>query len=64
MRYLAPFVIHSSLSISQPADAAPHALAWRAAVEALVGETIDHDAAARAERLNDVLIPAAGVPGA
>jgi glutathione-regulated potassium-efflux system ancillary protein KefG len=64
MLYLAPFVIHSSLTISQPADAAPHALAWRAAVEALLADTVDRDAAARAERLNDVLIPAPGVPEA
>ena len=57
MRYLAPFVIHRSLVISGAAEAAPHALAWRAAVAALAADEVDLDAAAKAERLNDVIFP-------
>jgi glutathione-regulated potassium-efflux system ancillary protein KefG len=55
MRYLAPFVIHGSLVISTAADAAPHAQAWRTAVEALSEGTVDWEAAATAERLNEVI---------
>jgi glutathione-regulated potassium-efflux system ancillary protein KefG len=62
MLYLAPFVIHRSLTISSPAEAAPHALAWRAAVEALAGDALDREAAAQAESLNDILFPETGAP--
>jgi glutathione-regulated potassium-efflux system ancillary protein KefG len=55
MRYLAPFVVHRSLSIAGAADAAPHARAWRAAVAALAAGDVDLDLAAAAERLNDVI---------
>lgn len=55
MRYLAPFTVHRSLLIATAEDAEPHARAWHAAVTALVAGTLDRDAAARAERLNDVL---------
>lgn len=57
MRYLAPFVIHRSLAISAPEDAAPHAQAWRAAVEALAEGKLDLEAAERAENLNEILFP-------
>jgi glutathione-regulated potassium-efflux system ancillary protein KefG len=62
MRYLAPFVIHRSLVISSPEEAAPHALAWRTAVEALADHTLDWDAAAGAERLNDLLTAPGDAP--
>lgn len=47
MRYLAPFVLHGSLSVASAADAAPHARAWRAAVEALAAGAVDLEAAVR-----------------
>jgi glutathione-regulated potassium-efflux system ancillary protein KefG len=55
MRYLAPFVVHRSLLVSTAEDAAPHARAWHAAVTALADGTLDWEAAAGAERLNDVI---------
>jgi glutathione-regulated potassium-efflux system ancillary protein KefG len=57
MRYLAPFVVHRSLVITDSMDAAPYARAWRDAVEALATGAVDLEAAAAAERLNDVITP-------
>lgn len=57
MRYLAPLTVHRALSLKGPRDVEPHALRYRAAIEALVAGTLDLEAAARAERLNDLLPP-------
>jgi glutathione-regulated potassium-efflux system ancillary protein KefG len=55
MRYLAPFTLHRALSLAGPADVAPHARAYRDLLEAIADERLDVEAAARAERLNDLI---------
>ena len=55
MRYLAPFVVHRSLLIEGPEAARPHAKEYRRLIEALRDGTIDLDAAAATERINDVI---------
>jgi glutathione-regulated potassium-efflux system ancillary protein KefG len=58
MKYLAPFVIHGSLMISDYEDATPHALEYRSLIEALRDGTLDIAKAEAAERMNDVLADA------
>ena len=55
MRYLAPFVVHRSLAMAGPAEVEPHARQYRGLIEALRDGTLDLDAAARAERVNELL---------
>jgi glutathione-regulated potassium-efflux system ancillary protein KefG len=57
MRYLAPFVVHRSLTIGGHEDAAPHVSQWRWTIEALVNQDLDLAAASLAQRLNDLLPP-------
>lgn len=64
MRYLAPFVVHRSLVIRDSDDAAPHAALWRTALSALASGAIDLEAAATAERLNDLLVNVDGIGSA
>jgi glutathione-regulated potassium-efflux system ancillary protein KefG len=61
MDYYAPFVIHRSLVIADPEEAGPHALQYRALLEALRDGGLDPRAAASAERIND-LLPAFASP--
>lgn len=65
MEYLAPYVIHRSLVIADPEEAAPQALQYRALLEALRDGTLDLEAAKAAERINDLLpaLPEPAVPG-
>jgi len=55
MKFLAPFVVHGSLRLESDDDVRPHAALYRRALEAVRDETLDVDAAMRAERLQDVL---------
>jgi glutathione-regulated potassium-efflux system ancillary protein KefG len=61
MEYYAPFVVHRSLVVSDPEEAGPHALQYRALLEALRDGALDPRAAASAERIND-LLPAFASP--
>jgi putative NADPH-quinone reductase len=54
MKFLAPLVVHRSLSLSTDAEVSPHARIYQAALEALMAGTLDLAAAAKAERLNDL----------
>jgi glutathione-regulated potassium-efflux system ancillary protein KefG len=55
MRYLAPFVVHRSLSLGTVEDVEPYARAYRGLVESLVAGALDLEAAAGAERLNELI---------
>src|SRR5688572_24387537 len=55
MRYIAPFVIHSTLRLSTDEDVAPYAKAYCKLLQALREDRVDLEAAARAEILNDDL---------
>ena len=55
MRYLAPFVVHGSLAMHSVAEVMPYVRLYRTIVQALVSESLDVQAAALAERINDVL---------
>jgi glutathione-regulated potassium-efflux system ancillary protein KefG len=55
MDFYAPFVIHRSLVIADPEEAAPQAHHYRAVLEALRDGTLDPEAARTAERINDLL---------
>lgn len=61
MEYYAPFVVHRSLVISHPEEAAPMALQFRSLIESLRDGTLDAEAARSAERIND-LFPAFSTP--
>lgn len=60
MRYLAPFVIHRSLTILEDAQCRPFAEEYRRILAGLADGTLDLEAAAGAERINECL--AAGRP--
>lgn len=55
MRFLAPFVVHSTLRLSSDDDIAPHAHAYRKLLTALRERRLDLERAAAAEKLNDDL---------
>lgn len=55
MKFLAPFVVHGSLRLDTDEDVRPHGALYRRALEAVRDETLDVDAAMKAERLQDVL---------
>lgn len=55
MTFLAPFVVHGSLRLDTDEDVRPHGALYRRALEAVRDETLDVDAAMKAERLQDVL---------
>jgi len=55
MRFLAPFVVHASLRIATDDDAAPHARAYVALLEALRDDRVDLDRAAAAQNLREEL---------
>jgi glutathione-regulated potassium-efflux system ancillary protein KefG len=55
MRYLAPFVIHRSLSLGTADDVEPYAQAYRGLLESLAAGTLDLEAAAAAERMNELI---------
>jgi len=55
MRYLAPHVVHGSLALRTPEDAAPEGARYRRALEALRDGRVDVTAAETAEYLTDVL---------
>jgi glutathione-regulated potassium-efflux system ancillary protein KefG len=55
MKFLAPFVVHGSLRLETDEDVRPHAELYRRALEAVRDETLDVEAAMKAERLQDVL---------
>lgn len=61
MDFYAPFVVHRSLVIAEPEEAAPMAIQYREIIEALRDGTLDFEAAKAAERLND-LFPAFATP--
>ena len=66
MRYLAPFVVHGTHSLSE-ADIERHRLDYHAVLEALRDDRLDLDRAAAAVRLNadlgSLLAPPADAPG-
>lgn len=51
MTYLAPFVVHGALRLSDDADVAPHVTAYRALLTALRDDTLDLGHAQRASNL-------------
>ena len=51
MRYIAPYVVHGSLLIAGLQDAKPHALGYRAFIEALRDGRLDLEAASRADSI-------------
>jgi glutathione-regulated potassium-efflux system ancillary protein KefG len=53
MTFLAPFVVHGALAVSEPAQVTPFAASLRQLLEAFRDERVDLAAAARLERLND-----------
>ncbi len=55
MKFLAPFVVHSSLKLATDHDVSEHSTRYREALIALRDGTMDLDRAAKAEQLNDVL---------
>jgi glutathione-regulated potassium-efflux system ancillary protein KefG len=55
MDFYAPFVIHRSLVIADPEEAAPQALHFRHVLEALRDGSLDPEMARKAERINDLL---------
>lgn len=61
MVFLAPFVVHRSLVISDPEEAKPFARMYRTVLENLRDGTLDVAAARKAERLNE-LFPAPSSP--
>lgn len=61
MEFYAPFVVHRSIVIAHPEEAAPMAQQYRALIESLRDGTLDPAAARAAERIND-LFPAFSTP--
>ena len=55
MRYLAPFVLHSSLKVESDDDIAPHARDYVKLLTALRDDTLDLERAAKVEKLSDDL---------
>jgi glutathione-regulated potassium-efflux system ancillary protein KefG len=55
MRFIAPFVVHSTLRLNTDEDVAPYADAYCKLLVALRDDRVDLEAAARAETLNDDL---------
>jgi glutathione-regulated potassium-efflux system ancillary protein KefG len=55
MKFLAPFVLHSSLRIETDEHLAPHAADYRKLLVALRDETLDVDRAMKAEKVSDEL---------
>lgn len=55
MKFLAPFVVHSSLRLVNDSDVAEHATEYRRALMALRDHTLDLDKAERAEQLNGLI---------
>jgi glutathione-regulated potassium-efflux system ancillary protein KefG len=55
MRYLAPFVLHSSLRIETDESLAPYASEYRRLLESLRDETLDVERAMKAEKISDEL---------
>ncbi len=55
MKYLAPFVVHGSLSMHTIAEVMPYVRLYRSIVQALVNDTVDLERAAKAENLNTIL---------
>ncbi len=54
MKFLAPFVLHSSLKVETDEHLAPHAAEYRRLLEALCDETLDVERAMQAEKLDDL----------
>jgi len=54
MKFLAPFVLHSSLRVETDEHLAPHAEAYRRLLEALRDETLDVERAMKAEKLDEL----------
>jgi glutathione-regulated potassium-efflux system ancillary protein KefG len=59
MRFLAPFVVHGSFRLGSDADVTPFGDAYRRLLEGLRDDTLDLQAAAAAQSIND-LVPAVG----
>jgi glutathione-regulated potassium-efflux system ancillary protein KefG len=55
MKYLAPFVLHSSLRVESDESMAPHAEAYRRLLEALRDDTLDIERAMYVEKISDAL---------
>ena len=55
MKYLAPFVLHSSLRVETDEHIAPHAAEYRRLLEALRDDTLDVERAMKAEKISDEL---------
>lgn len=55
MKYLAPFVLHSSLRVETDEHIAPYGVEYRRLLEALRDDTLDVERAMKAEKLNDEL---------
>ncbi len=55
MKFLAPFTVHGSFRLGSDADVVPHSRAYRRLLEALRDDTIDLEAAAAAQLLNELL---------
>ena len=55
MKFLAPFVLHSSLKVESDDALAPHGSAYRRMLEALRDDTLDVERAMKAEKLSDEL---------
>jgi glutathione-regulated potassium-efflux system ancillary protein KefG len=55
MQYLAPFVVHRSLSLHSVSEVMPYVKLYRSIVQALVSDTLDYDRAAKSEHLNEIL---------
>lgn len=55
MKFLAPFVVHSSLKLATDHDVSEHSARYREALIALRDGTLDLERAAKAEQLNDVV---------
>ena len=62
MDYYAPFVVHSSLVIGSPEEAASQALQYRALIESLRDGTLDTAAARAADRINGLIPGLQGHP--
>ena len=55
MKYVAPFVLHSSLRVETDEHVAPHAGEYKKLLEALRDDTLDVERAMKVEKVNDEL---------
>ena len=55
MKYLAPFVVHGSLAMHSIAEVMPYVKLYRSIVQAFLSDTVNLEAAAKAENVNNIL---------